>query len=410
MKVHLASRDTDLYKLCREILAEFPEREWDLSMTMTEDPDAHLSIWDYSPDLEIPHAAARVPTKHLFLVQRKDIGNFRRAVTFSEATILLKPVTSTTLSAFLKYAVSVHEKCGSAASALRADRDELLQCLIEANLKLQEYDQDRTNFLARGMHDFRAPLTAINGYCGLLLSEALGTLTEEQKEVLRRMHHSAKRLSRMSSAMFQLSVGRYIKKRPEFRKQDLQQCLDQVLHEISTVAEAKNLSISVEMESESRFLYCEPGQMEQLLVNLLDNACKFTPKNGDIEIRGYPYFWERRALSALPAASNERRRRVSRDPNAYRIDIRNSGAPIPQQHLHSVFEEYMTYAGGHDRSGGGLGLAICRMIATQHEGTIWAENTPRGPMFCFLLPLHLQPPGHFSEGDPRQLTKYAEVM
>jgi signal transduction histidine kinase len=410
MKVHLASRDTDLYKLCREILAGFLDQEWDLCMSGAEDPEADLSIWDYSADLEIPQEASWASSRHLFLVHRNDMAAFRQAVNFAEATILLKPVTKGALAAFLHQAISAHERRGSTANGLRADRDELLQRLIEANLKLQEYDQDRTNFLARGIHDFRAPLTAISGYCGLLLSEVLGSLSAEQKEVLRRMQNSTKRLSRMSSAMFQLSAGQCVKRRAEFRKQDLQECLDQALHEIGMIAEAKNISVSAEMEPESRFLHCEEGQIEQLLINLLDNACKFSPKNGAIEMRGYAYFWERRALSSLPAPENERRRRVNREPNAFRIDVRNSGAPIPQDHLRSIFEEYTSYAGRHDRSGGGLGLAICRMIATQHEGIIWAENTESGPMFAVLLPFHLRPAAQFSEHDQRQLTKYAEVL
>jgi K+-sensing histidine kinase KdpD len=58
--------------------------------------------------------------------------------------------------------------------------------------------------------------------------------------------------------------------------------------------------------------------------------------------------------------------------------------------LENIFEEYTSYSGGQDRSGGGLGLAICRMIVTQHEGQVWAENTGRGPMFSFTLPAHPQ--------------------
>ena len=142
-----------------------------------------------------------------FLVHRKDLAEFRRRTGPAEATILLKPITRATLSAFLGLAVASQEERISAAHSLRADRDEILQCLIETNLKLQEYDQDRTNFLARAVHDFRAPLTAISGYCGLLLSEPFGSLDENQRDVLLRMQHSAKRLSRMASAMFQLSVG-----------------------------------------------------------------------------------------------------------------------------------------------------------------------------------------------------------
>src|SRR5262245_14829461 len=75
----------------------------------------------------------------------------------------------------------------------------------------------------------------------------------------------------------------------------------------------------------------------------------------------------------------DRRSRITGEETSYRIDIRNSGLPIPAEHLNCIFEEYTSYAGGCDRSSGGLGLAICRMIVTQHEGKIWAENTAIGP-------------------------------
>jgi NtrC-family two-component system sensor histidine kinase KinB len=270
---------------------------------------------------------------------------------------------------------------------LRADRDEILQCLIQTNLKLQEYDQDRTTFLARAVHDFRAPLTALSGYCGLLLSEPLGPLTESQREVLGRMQHSATRLSRMASAMFQLSVGRHVKTRPDLQPGDIRACLDQALHEITPFADEKSISIAPALEPSGEGLYFETGQLEQVLINILDNACKFTPKTGAIEIRGYPYFWERRGVLSLVPAAAERRVRSVHEPNSYRIDISDSGAPIPDQHLSRIFEEYTSYAGGRDRSGGGLGLAICKMIVTQHDGRVWAENRASGPCFSIVLPM-----------------------
>ena len=95
----------------------------------------------------------------------------------------------------------------------------------------------------------------------------------------------------MADAMFQLSVGRQVKKRPEFKAADLQQCLDQALHEIAPFAEEKRISISADLATPSQTLYFEAGQLEQVLINILDNACKFTPKAGSIEITGYPYFW-----------------------------------------------------------------------------------------------------------------------
>jgi signal transduction histidine kinase len=282
--------------------------------------------------------------------------------------------------------------------------------LIEANLKLQEYDQDRNNLVARGIHDFRAPLTAVSGYCGLLLSGALGALSTEQKEVIERMQQSSKRLWRMAAAMLQLSLGRQRQPRPELRKCDLLECLNQAMNEITPVAAGKQISITADLQPEGRFLYIEQSKIEQVLINVLDNACKFTPKFGEIEIHGYSYFWERRKISSAVPAGGERRTRHSRQPNSYRVDIRNSGAPIPAQHIEDVFEEYTSYSKGEDRSGGGLGLAICRMFASQHDGSIWAENTERGPRFSVVLPARAMAQVELSERDHERSPHLVEVV
>src|SRR5580700_3894501 len=235
MDVKLISQDGDLYHLCREILGEISGgHPWTISAVSSEDAgtEANLYLWDYRPHIPLPPHIGRCPSKHLFLINRKDLAAFRQKTDSIETTILLKPVTRATLMAFLGLAVSAYEERMSAASSLRADRDEILQCLIQTNLKLQEYDQDRTTFLARAVHDFRAPLTALSGYCGLLLGEPLGPLNENQKEVLQRMQHSTKRLSRMTSAMFELSLGRLVRKQPDLCKNDPRECLEQALHEI----------------------------------------------------------------------------------------------------------------------------------------------------------------------------------
>lgn len=389
MQVQLCSDDRELYRLCREVLSEIADTDWTLSVVPSGEAadGCDLSLWDYRPDVPLPACVFSSPSKHLFLVDRKDLTAFRDQTATDDAKILLKPVTRATLSAFLGSAAGSRADGLSATQELRADRDEILQCLIQANLRLQEYDQDRTTFLARAVHDFRAPLTALSGYCGLLLSEPLGPLTESQREVLRRMQHSAKRLSRMAAAMFQLSVGRQVKRRPDLKRGDIRECVEQALHEITPFAEDKSIAIAIDCASSDRPLHFEAGQIEQVLINILDNACKFTPKAGSIDLRGYSYFWERRvSRSAIPAGA-ERRQRARHEPNAYRIDIRDTGAPIPAEHLSRIFEEYTSYAGGRDRSGGGLGLAITRMIVNEHEGRVWAENTDQGPMFCVVLPM-----------------------
>jgi signal transduction histidine kinase len=386
MKITLVSDDHELRELCGEVLNEFPGLEWQLAAATPEDcpPDADLYIWDDHGRITPPPELDQSWSRHLFVVHRDDISKCCDQPGVS-AALLLKPVTRACLSAFLGPAASLSREPVAAAKSLRADRDEILQCLIQANLQIQRYDQDRTNFLARAVHDFRAPLMTANGYCGLLLSEALGPENEEQKEVLRRMQHSITRLSRMASTMFELSVGKQVKREPQFRRAEIRECAEQALHEIAPLADGKSISIFVDMERESGLLFIEPGQIEQVLINILENACKFTPKGGEIEIRGYPFFWERR-WSRVTAPAVERRVRRSNEPNSYRIDIRDSGPRIPEEHLPKIFEEYTSYGGGPDRSGGGLGLAICKMILSSHGGRVWAENSDSGPRFSFVLP------------------------
>lgn len=413
MQMKLISEDRELYRLCREILCELPGPASAMSMVaLEENVAADLCVWDFQPGMPIPQNLGSNGSlaKHLFIVNRKDLATLREKAGTTDITVLLKPVTRPTLAAFLGFASSIYQDRHSATTALRADRDEMLQCLIQTNLKLQEYDQERTHFLTRVVHDFRAPLTALSGYCGLLLGEALGGLTENQKEVLERMQHSAKRLSHMAAAMFQLSVGRQIRVRPLLRKGDLRQCLDQVLHEIMPFAEDKRLSITMDLKPCEEALYFESAQIEQVLLNILDNACKFTPKAGSIVIRGYPVFRERRLERGGLTGRSERRNRAVNEPNMYRIDICDSGAAIPPEHLGRIFEEYTSYAGGKDRSGGGLGLAICRMIITQHDGYVWAENTDFGPILSFVLPLYKSEPAQAAGLEEIASVKYAEVM
>jgi signal transduction histidine kinase len=390
MNVLLTSPDPDLYKLCRDILNEYEGLDWNLSkVTPGSSPtNADLYIWDGTPATDFPREIDQHFSKHLFLLQRNEVAEFRENLGTAEAAILLKPVNRASLSAFLGSAASSFQDHLSTAHSLRSDRDEILQCLIQSNLQLQQYEQDRTNFLTRAVHDFRAPLTATGGYCGLLVEGALGPLTDEQKEVLRRMQHSIQRLSRMASAMFELGVSRHVKRQPHLQPADIREPVEQALHEITPFAEAKDISLSVDLVPETGVVYLEPGQIEQVLMNLLDNACKFTPRGGAIEVRGYPFFWERRTGRQACVVAMERRRSDCRLPNSYRIDIQDSGPSIPAEHIGRLFEEYTSYVGGKDRSGGGLGLAICKMIIATHEGRVWMENTEYGPRFSFVLPVH----------------------
>ncbi len=389
MHIVLISHDPEISRLCREILEDFHGLEWSLTLATAAEcpPDADIYIWDNLPASDFPAETARRSSKHLFLVERDAAERHHHEVAGGESAVLLKPVTRGRFAIFLRLAVAALREGGAAELMDTRDRDQTADALFRANLQLQQYDQDRIHFLACAAHDFRAPLTAANGYCGLLLSEALGPLSERQKELLRRMHHSLKRLSRSAFAMFDLSVGRRVKPHPHLGRTDIRECVEQALHEIRPFAESKRISVSVRLEGDAGPLYLDRGHIEQVLINLLDNACKFTPKAGKIRIRGSESFWERRSARHFSARAVERRKRRSDDPNSYRIDICNSGPRIPRERLETIFEEYARCSGEQDLPGAGLGLAVSRTIIAAHEGRLWAENTDEGPQFSLILPL-----------------------
>lgn len=385
--LRIVSADQSLIALCRDVLRELGDSLSEPGPRSAEKiARSEICLWDYEsaiPDFPLePFGNHRT----FYLVPPSELSSLLRSKPAAEGNVLLKPVTRAVLRAFLGSVVPYRSPMTAEIGTLRANRDELLQRLLHANLRLQEYDQQRTNFIARAVHDFRAPLTAFSGFCGLLASGQLGPLNHQQKEALHRMEHSAKRISRMASAMFELSIGPKVNRKPDLQEGDICESVKQALHEILPLAREKQISLLADdILPSTQPLYFEPSQIEQVLLNLLDNACKFSHHEGTIEVLGYPYFWERRFLAGGSAPA-ERRTDDVRSPNSYRIDVRDTGPGIPPERLNHIFEEYTSYSGPQDRSGGGLGLAICRLILNRHEGQIWADSHAEGATFSFVLP------------------------
>jgi signal transduction histidine kinase len=383
------SDNPDLIAICRGVLRELGETDAPLDFEIRSDaetiPNSEVCLLDWGHCRFAPLDRAECG-RIFYLVAPSEIEALLDRMPAAEGNILLKPLTRAVLRAFLRSVTSTKDGgTWSDVGTLRANRDDILQYLLQANLRLQEYDQQRTNFIARAVHDFRAPLTALSGFCGLLASGQLGSLNDQQVEALERMEHSAKRISRMAAAMFDLSIGPKINPKPDLREGDIRERIKQAVYEILPLARDKQISVrATDISTPTEPLFFESSQIEQVLLNLLDNACKFTHRKGQIEVSGYPYFWERRFLNGTPSV--ERRVASVRTPNSYRVDIRDTGPGVPPDRLKHIFEEYTSYSGPQDRSGGGLGLAICRLIMNRHQGHIWAETYEGGASFSFVLP------------------------
>jgi signal transduction histidine kinase len=410
MHVALISRDDSLKRLCRELLATLPARHWNLLVASPDEPApaADLYLWDWERQMPLSHLPGGQGSSpaHMLVIGREEARNVMDAMDMlpcSAVTLVLKPVNPDALRTFLEQAANQYDAPSGPETgrigSLRRDRDTILDCLLATTLRLQEYDRDRMNFLARAVHDFRTPLTAVNGYCGLLLSGQFGPLTLAQQEVLDRTLHSIRRLSRLATALFQWSSGLRVGLESRIREADIEECCRQALHEIRPLADEKSISVDLALQVPEQHLCFDPAQVEQLLVNLLENSCKFTPRGGYIQVRGFPAFWERRSAAvSQDGVLIERRRSASRRANAYRMEVSDDGMGVRPEHLQTIFQEYTSYGGGSDRSGSGLGLAICKRILAEHGGQIFAESGHRGVTFVFHLPL-TRPLGESSDAD-----------
>lgn len=392
MLVCLVSSDSCLFDFVKDVVGP----GFSSSQPGSTPPAADLYLWDFNPDSELPKIANVDGSNHLFLVDRQDLPKFGEFVQDASVSMLLKPLNRPTFEAFL----GTHRQHWRSkfqhhdTQALRSDRDQLLQHLLQANLKLQEYDQERTNFLARALHDLRAPLTALQGFCGLLLEGQVGAINSRQEDLLRIMYNSTRRLARLSSGMFELSVHGRVRRSLQLEPADIESCVNQALNEVSATAQEKKLRLISRLDPPKTTIFAETQQIEQLLINLLENACKFTPRAGEIEVRGYSVYWDPKQPKLQDATAF---------PNAYRIDIKDSGPGIDPGYIESIFEQYTSYGGASDRSGGGLGLAIAKLIVSAHGGRIWATSSSQGATLSMILPF--EPGGAGGRPSPMNETR-----
>jgi signal transduction histidine kinase len=347
---------------CHRDLAHLCPAGYHLHECLSSDVPGGYDIYvcDFESSPALPAAIAKAGDASKIVVVRKgSLSSARRRIAGANVVFVQTPMTPLALRAVLESAVA------------RVQIE-----MIDTNSKLRAYDRDRANFLARAIHDIRVPLMAIQGYCGLFLAGQLGALDAEQTKVLERMQRSLTRLGRLVEAMLDLGAGSQATDKLSLGYADIQACVQQGLHEVRQFVEKKQIELKVDVEPPDEGLLFDAEQLEQVLVNLLDNACKFTPQGGSIHVRGRSVNAEELGkLGLLEAAAG------------YRVDVSDTGRGIDPDHIERIFDEHTSFGGPLDRSGWGLGLAICRMIIQAHNGRIWADSGAQGSSFSFVLPL-----------------------
>jgi two-component system sensor histidine kinase KdpD len=245
-------------------------------------------------------------------------------------------------------------------TALALERARLAQEAQEAEVRV-ESERLRNSLLSSVSHDLRTPLATITGAVSTILDARAPLETRTHRELLESVHEEAERLNRLVQNL--LEMTRLESGALQLRKE---------LHPPEEVIGAAlgrlgkhlaNRRVTTKVPSDLPLVPMDDVLVEQVLVNLLDNALKYTPAGSPIEV--------------IATATDEN----------LTIEIADHGPGLPRGEEDRVFEKF--YRGEPvGARGAGLGLAICRGIVRAHGGRIWAQNLPGGGVaFLFTLPL-----------------------
>jgi len=237
-----------------------------------------------------------------------------------------------------------------------------------ANRKLQELDKLKSNFLSVATHELRTPLSVILGYNAMLEESLQDRLDESERQTLTESIAACKRLIRMVNSMLDISQIESGKMKMEFAASDLRRLVNGVVALFQQEARARHLRLNLELPARPLRVPMDAERIEQVLINLLGNAMKFTPAEGAITIRAH-YQSELRQVE---------------------ISVQDSGVGIAPEDQARIFDEFAQVRNAQadtSRDGSGLGLAIAKRIVEAHHGQLRVESTPgKGSTFSFTLP------------------------
>ncbi|MBI4366774.1 MAG: hypothetical protein HY543_08155 [Deltaproteobacteria bacterium] len=273
-------------------------------------------------------------------------------------------------------------------AALLLQTTQLIEELKLKNRELEEANRVKSEFLATMSHELRTPLTAIIGFSELLLEGVMGELSAEQQESLREVLNNGANLLALINNLLDLAKMESGRFTMVFERFDLRQMLDRTVHTLGSLIQRKALAYTSVFPEDLPPIVADERRIQQVVLNLLGNAIKFTPEGGRIrlEVGGYP------SIEALPDP-RWRDRIVDRGAMAHgciAVRVSDTGIGIPANQLETIFDMFKQVDSSATRSyeGTGLGLALAKQLVELHHGVIWAESEePHGTTFTCLLPI-----------------------
>jgi PAS domain S-box-containing protein len=245
--------------------------------------------------------------------------------------------------------------------------------LAQAKDRAETADRVKSAFLATMSHELRTPLNSIIGFTGIILDGLAGPLNPEQERQLAMVQNSARHLLALINDVLDISKIEAAQLKVTREPMSVPAAVANVVGIVRPLAEKKGLTLQVEAAPEIGTIRSDPRRVEQVLLNLINNAIKFTEQGGVTLRVG------REQGAAAPRGAG----------GVVRFDVRDTGIGLKPESLATLFQPFKQVDSGLSRSqeGTGLGLAICRRLAELMGGSVTVESEwGRGSVFTFRLP------------------------
>ncbi len=235
--------------------------------------------------------------------------------------------------------------------------------------RLKQLEKVRQDFVANVSHELRTPLTTIKGYAETLLD---GALKEDQAfQFVQVIKRHTDRLTKIVEDLLMLSKIETKEFQLKIEVISLPNFIDDIIDFVKDLAEKKKISLSRNDIPSSLAVQADRSYLEQILINLLDNAVKYTPEGGRVTVSA-----------------------VEKDSKDIQFSVEDNGIGIPKEDLSRIFERFYRVDKGRSKEmgGTGLGLSIVKHLVQAHGGRVWVESQlGKGSVFYFTLPNRSEP-------------------
>ncbi|HDD46309.1 MAG TPA: HAMP domain-containing histidine kinase [Candidatus Aenigmarchaeota archaeon] len=249
------------------------------------------------------------------------------------------------------------------------ETEEKLVKAMKRILNLEKLDRLKTLFLTTVSHEIKTPITPIKAQLQMILKGYFGKLNKEQAKSLYIVLDNIDRLDGLISDILDVSRIEAGTIKFVFEKAKIGDVVNEAFESMKQFAKNKEIILEKKIEDTGEMVF-DRDRIMQVIVNLINNAIKFTPKGGKVSIY------------------------VKKHKRGAVVIVEDTGIGIPRNKLKQIFKPFYQVDSSYNRKfgGAGLGLSICKGIIEYHGGKVWVESkVGRGSKFYFFLPRKPKP-------------------